>query len=57
MRSAVTPLAQKAGLAVDNGDKESWQQPAAEPRRGGQSKERDKEKKVKLNNTDHRKEI
>lgn len=46
MYSALTPLAQKVKLAVETDDKETWQ---------GLT-ERNKEKKIKLNNTDHRKE-
>lgn len=44
-------------LAVETDDKETWQGLAAEQRRRNKSKERNKEKKMKLNNTDHRKEI
>lgn len=57
MHSALTPLAQKVMLAVETDDKETWQGLAAEQRRRNKSKERNKEKKMKLNNTDHRKEI
>lgn len=57
MHSALTPLAQKVMLAVETDDKETWQGLAAEQRRRNKSKERNKEKKMKLNNTDHKKEI
>lgn len=56
MHSALTPLAQKVKLAVGTDDKETWQRLAAELQRRDKSKERNKEKKMKLNNTDHRKE-
>lgn len=54
MHSALTPLAQKVKLAVETVDKETWQGLVAELQRRYKSKERNKEKKMKLNNTDHR---
>lgn len=56
MYSALTPLAQKVKLAVETDDKETWQGLTAELQRRNKTKERNKEKKIKLNNTDHRKE-
>lgn len=56
MHSALTPLAQKVKLAVETDDKETWQGLAAELQRRNKSKERSKEKKMKLNNIDHSKE-
>lgn len=56
MHSALTPLAQKVKLAVETDDKETWQGLAAELQRRNKSKERNKEKKMKLNNIDHSKE-
>ena len=55
MHSALTPLAQKVKLAVETDDKETWQGLAAELQRRNKSKERNKEKKMKLNNIDHTK--
>lgn len=54
MYSALTPLAQKVKLAVETDDKETWQGLTAELQRRNTTKERNKEKKIKLNNTDHR---
>lgn len=56
MYSALTPLAQKVKLAVETDDEETWQRLTAELQRRNKTKERNKEKKIKLNNTDHRKE-
>lgn len=56
MHSALTPLAQKVKLVVWTDDKETWQRLAAELQRRDKSNETNKEKKMKLNNTDHRKE-
>lgn len=56
MHSALTPLAQKVKLAIETDDKETWQGLAAELQRRNKSKERNKEKKMKLNNIDHSKE-
>lgn len=54
MHSALTRLAQKVKLAVETVDKETWQGLVAELQRRNKSKERNKEMKMKLNNTDHK---
>lgn len=49
-------MAQKVKLAAETDDKKTWQGLAAELQRRNESKEKNKEKKMKLKNTDHRKE-
>lgn len=48
MHYDLIPLAQKVKLVLETDDKETWQGQAAELQRRNKSKERNKEKKMKL---------